>query len=109
MQSIGQVPNNTLLVTLDVVCLYTNIPHQEAIINRLLHAKRPVSLKPSNQQLTRLLALVLSLNHFELNNTFWTQGGGVAMGSKVSPTVANLSVEDFENKYVYTYHLQPLI
>ncbi len=111
VQPIGQVPNNTLLVTLDVVSLYTNIPHQQAlaIISRLLHAKRPAYLKPSNQDLTRLLALVLSLNHFELNNTFWTQRGGVAMGSKVSPTVANLSVEDFENKYVYSYHLQPLI
>ncbi len=95
VQSIGQAPKNTLLVTLDVVSLYTNIPHHQAlaIISRLLHAKSPASLKPSIQYLIRLLALVLSLNHFELNKTFWTQRGGVAMGSKVSPTVVYISRE----------------
>ncbi len=31
------------------------------------------------------------------------------MGSRVSPMIANLSVENFEIKFVYTYHLQPLI
>ncbi len=111
VQYIGQVPNNTLLVILNVVSLYTNIPHHEALVtvSRLLHAKRSPSLKPSNQDLIRLLTLVLSLNHLESNNTFWTQRGGVAICSKVSPTVANLSVEDFEIKYVYSYHLQTSI
>ncbi len=56
-----------------------------------------------------MLTLVLSQNHFELNKTFWTQKGGVAMGSKYSPTVSNLFVEDIEIKFVNTYNLLPIL
>ncbi len=31
------------------------------------------------------------------------------MGSMVSPTVANLSIENFENTHLYNYHVQPSI
>ena len=34
---------------------------------------------------------------------------GVAMGTKVAPTIANLVMGDFEHQHVYSYHLQPLI
>ncbi len=79
------------------------MPHHEAlaclaVVNRLLRARRSTNLKAINQDFTRLLALVLSRHHFELNNTFWTQTGGVAMGGRVSPIVANLSIHDFETK-----------
>ncbi len=56
-----------------------------------------------------MLVLVLSLNHFEFNETFWAQKEGVAMGNKCSPALSNLSLEDIEKKFVYTYKLQPLL
>ncbi len=69
-----KIQKNAFLVSLDIVSLYTNIPHHEAIvtIHRLLNNKRSSKLKPRNQDLVRVLALVLSLNHFEFNKTFWT-------------------------------------
>ena len=37
------------------------------------------------------------------------QIGGTAMGTKSAPSFANLFMGHFEDKYVYTYKLQPLI
>ena len=110
IESVGRVPEGTLLVTLDIVSLYTNIPHLEGLgtIQRLLNARRTKLTNPTNNDLIRLLALVLRLNHFEFNNTYWDQFGGVAMGSRVSPTFANLFMEEFEEQNVYTYPHQPL-
>jgi hypothetical protein len=95
---------------LDVTSLYTNIPHWEglAIIQRLLLNKRTASLLPPNSDSIKLLSLVLTLNHFEFNGSFYIQKGGVAMGSKASPAFANLFMQEFEEKWVYTYQKQPL-
>ncbi len=108
IESSSALPNEALLVTLGVTSLFTNIPHWEglSIVHRLLSNKRLVSIKPFN--MVKLLSLVLRLNHFEFNDTFWTQKAGVAMGSKSSPSFSNLFMQDFEEKWVYTYHLQPL-
>ncbi len=111
VESIGILPNKTLLVTLDVKSLYTNTPQWEglAVIQRLLNKKRPGNVLPTNQDIMRLIHLVLTLNHFEFNDMYWTQMGGVAMVSKSSPTFANLFMEDWESKWVYTYLLAPFI
>ncbi len=100
VESIGILPNMTLLVTLDVKSLYTNIPQWEglAVIHRILNTKRPGDILLTNQDIMRLLHLVLTLNHFEFNDTHWTQLSSVAMGSKSSPTFANLFIEDWESK-----------
>ncbi len=111
VESTGTLPPHTLLVTLDVKSLYTNIPQWEglSVIHKLLNKKRPGNVLPTNQDILRLLQLVLTLNHFEFNDTYWTQISGVAMGSKSSPTFSNLFMEDWEEKWVYTYPLQPLV
>ncbi len=111
VESLDILPIKTLLVTLDVKSLYTNIPQWEglAVIQRLLNTKRPGNILPTNQDILRLLHLVLTLNHFEFNDTHWTQINGVAMGSKSSPTFANLFMEDWESKWVDPYPLAPII
>ena len=105
------LPDGAILVTLDVTALYTNIPHWEglAVIKNLLTKSRPTTSQPTNQDILRLLSLVLTLNHFEFDNSFFTQKGGVAMGSKVSPSFANLFMSNFEEKYVYTYPIKPIL
>ncbi len=111
VEAIGKLLNKTLLVTLDVKSLYTNIPQWEGlgVIQRLLNNKRPGNVLPTNQYIIRLLHLVLTLNHFKFNDTYWTQLSGVAMGSKSSPMFANLFMEDWESKWIYTYPLAPFI
>ncbi len=56
-----------------------------------------------------MLALVLRCNNFGFNNDHYLQIQGVAMGTRSTPTIANLVMGDFEVKHVYTYPKQPYL
>ena len=100
-----------LLCTLDVTSLYTNIPHSEGIqsIKEMLAIHKPPDTLPHNSYIIELLELVLTNNYFEFNGEFYHQLSGTAMGTKLAPSYANLFMSKFEDKYVYTYPLQPLL
>jgi len=101
----------TLLCTIDVSSLYTNIPNNEGIAacGTQLRQNRPFDALPSNQYILRMLDYVLTKNNFDFNGKHYLQVGGTAMGTKVAPSLANLFMADFENKYVYTYPTKPSI
>ena len=109
----GVITPNTLLVSLDVSALYTNIPNEEGrrAVARWLTKYRPAALiregEPSNKTVLTLLKMVLELNNFDFNGEHFLQVGGTAMGTRVAPTLANLFMADFEERFVYTYHTQP--
>lgn len=111
INSLGTLPPGCLLVTMDVTSLYTNIPNTEGItaVSDILTRDRTGALYPTNQSLIRLLKLVLEKNNFEFNGSHYIQVGGTAMGTRVAPSLANLFMADFENRYIYTYHLQPTL
>ena len=100
-----------LLCTRDITSLYTNLPHLEGIhsTKEMLAIHKPPDTLPHNSYIIELLELVLTNNHFELefNGEFYHQLSGTAMGTKLAPSYANLFITKFEDKYVYTYPLQP--
>ena len=100
-----------LLCTLDITCLYTNIPHNEGIqsIKEILAIHRPPNDLTHNIYIIELLEVVLTNNHFEFSGTFYHQVSGTAIGTKLAPSYANLFMRKFEEKYVYTYPLQPIL
>ena len=63
----------------------------------------------SNNDILRLLALVLRCNNFEFNNTPFLQIQGIAIGTRAAPTVANLVMGEFKVDWIYTYDLQPVL
>ena len=94
------VPSNSILVTMDVSALYTNIPNNEgidAVRNTLLKANIPVSLITVIQT---FLTLILTLNNFVFNGLHYLQKKGCAMGTKCAPSYANLFMGDFEAKWI---------
>ena len=111
LKNLGEVPKDSILVTLDVSSLYTNIPTIEGIraVAKLLAKHRFGGTEPRNQKIVRMLKYVLTLNNFRFNGENYLQIGGTAMGTKCAPSYANCFMGDWEEKYVYTYHLQPLI
>ena len=52
------------------------------------------------QQISKLLQMCLNTTYFQYNNTFYKQRIGAAMDSPVSPIVANLYMESFEEETV---------
>ena len=103
----------TILCTVDVTSLYTNIPNDEGIAacRKHLHAYRQENnmthAAPHTASIVKLLELVLSKNNFDFNNKHYLQVGGTAMGTRVAPSFANLFMAEFEEKHVYTYPTKP--
>jgi len=109
IESVSNVSPGTILCTIDVTSLYTNIPNQEGITacQKALDIHRPGPQKPSNINILKLLQYVLTKNNFDFNDRHYLQVGGTAMGTKVAPSFANLFMADFEEKWVYNHHTQP--
>ena len=95
------------LVSFDVSALFTSIPVDEAlrIIQALLENDETLSDRTdmSPAQVTSLLTLCLKTTYFIYKGEFYIQKEGAAMGSPVSPIVANLYMEDFEEKAISTF------
>ena len=93
---IGNLPPNSLLVTLDVSSLYTNIPHNEGI-NACDHFLCTSSNTPiPTVTLCDLIRMVLTMNNFTFNDAHYLQVHGTAMGTKMAPSFANLFPGLFE-------------
>ena len=101
--------HGTIIGTMDVTSLYTNIPNDEGIqnIGDVLTTDRNSREKPTNQTLIKLLEVVLKNNNLQFNGDHYLQIGGTAMGTKVAPSYANLYMRVLEEKLLEAYHLKP--
>ena len=93
-----------VIFAFDVVSLYTNINTEEAINTALHYAVKHKlelhGLEPPH--ISQLLHLLLNNNVFEYPRSgFFHQIGGLAMGSKLSGTLAILVVDRFEKDHIY--------
>ena len=111
LSGINSITPNSLLVSLDVTSLYTNIPNKEGVdsSHQALLTHKGLVNNPSNLSLAELLWLVLSLNNFKFNGKNYLQIGGTAMGTRLAPSFANIFMYHFEKENVYPYFLQPAV
>ena len=94
--TIGNLPANSLLVTLDVSSLYTNIPHNEGIkaCDHFLCTSSHNTIPTGT--LCDLIRMILTMNNFSFNDNHYLQIHGTAMGTKMAPSYANLFLGYFE-------------
>ncbi|XP_030043886.1 vomeronasal type-2 receptor 26-like [Microcaecilia unicolor] len=84
---------DTIMVTLDIESLYTNILQMEALkIIETTLLKRTTHKRIPNHLILTFATLALTKNYFLFQDTFYQQIKGTAMGSTMAPNLANLYV-----------------
>lgn len=106
ISEIKDLPVDTLLVTLDVESLYTNISHDRGLDALGFYLQDRTDLPPSHF-IVELASMVLKLNYFSFIGEFYLQLKGTSMGSTFAPDYANLYVGFFEQKYVFNREMNP--
>ena len=102
------VDKDIIMATIDVTSLYTSIPHEEGLASlRHFLDNRPTPQIPSTDFLVDLSRLILTKNAFSFNDRFFLQIKGCAMGSRFSPSYANLFLGLLEESFLSSYPLQP--
>ena len=97
-----ELPENAILVTMDVRSLYTNVPNQEGIeaVKSYLRARAKPSDRFLSQVISTFLSLILTLNNFVFNDDNFVQVNGASMGTKCAPTYASLFMGRFEESHI---------
>ena len=83
------IPNDTLLVTADVVGLYSDIPH-EAGLSALREAlDKRTRKKIPTENIIKMAEFVLKNNFFEFDTNVYQQMSGPAIWTKFAPPYAS--------------------
>jgi len=94
-----KIDNTNILVSLDVISLFTNVPQDraiESILNRWTLIEKKTNI-PKNDFIGAI-ELILSSTYFTFNKKIYRQTFGTPMGSPLSPIIANLVLQDLEEK-----------
>ena len=95
-----RVPNNAILVSMDVTSLYTNIPQEEGIetvcnaYDSLFEGESPIQ----TQYLKRALELILQENSFQFTEKNYLVPHGTAMSTKMAVAFANIFMGKVESQ-----------
>ena len=112
LDGLKELPPGSLLVTLDVSSLYTNIPHKEGIetcrkaLNSSSHLSRS---RLKTESICDLMRMILTMNNFEFDKNHFIQLYGTAMGTCMAPAYANLFMGDLEEKLLAHFPLKPFL
>uniref|UniRef100_A0A803J8T0 Reverse transcriptase domain-containing protein n=1 Tax=Xenopus tropicalis TaxID=8364 RepID=A0A803J8T0_XENTR len=100
LRELGEIPPDSILVTMDVKSLYTIIPHDMGIGATRRALLTDTSSRTPTEFLLQLLELTLTRNFFRFENSFFLQIAGTAMGSALAPSYANLFMLQYESEYI---------
>ena len=105
-----KVPQNAIMVSLDVTSLYTNIPQEEGIetvckaYETFYQRETPI---PTNA-LRKMLRLILKENSFQFCGSDYLQTHGTAMGTKMAVAFANIFMSAVETEIMNKSKTKPL-
>lgn len=96
------IDGDEIMVSFDVRSLYTSIPINEALqVTKSKLEEDPSwsgSTSLTRDQIVALLETCLRKSNFKFRDVHYTMSNGLAMGSPVSAVIANLFMENFEQR-----------
>lgn len=102
------LPENSILFTIDVDSLYTNIDTTEGIqAVKEIFQRNHVKNRP-DKELLKLLEINLTKNDFEFDDKFYLQIKGTAMGKKFAPAYADIFMAAWETTALEKCRFKPL-
>ena len=109
LQKLGPLPDNVILVTLDVSSLFTKIPHKQGLeACRHFLNMRQHKLLPT-ERICDLIQMILSINNFTSNDQHFLQIHGTAMVTRMAPSYANLFMGKFEQDAIENAPFIPFV
>ena len=109
LKHMEKFPEGAILVTLDVVGLYPNIPHDEGLeaIRKILDKRIDPEIPTAH--IVDLAELVLKNNNFEFNGRHFLQKRGTAIGTRMAPAYANIFMHDLESQLLDLAQVKPYL
>ena len=97
-----KVPKGYVMVSFDVVSLFTNVPLDKTIdiILRKIYKEKKIKTKIPKEDMRELLYLCTKGVPFMFNGKMYTQVDGVMMGSPLGALFANIFMNELETKIV---------
>ena len=102
-----EIPENAILVTVDVESLYSSIPQTKSLDIQMIHNRHLVLTNPN--LIIRLLHICVNYNYFEFAGLVFQQTHGTAMGAAFSPTIANIFLSVILKRFLGSQLHQPLL
>ena len=105
------VTSDTQMVSFDVVSLFTKVPTPKALaeVRKRLENDKTLADRTTIpiDNIMELTAFCINTTTFQLNDSYYQQKDGMAMGSPLSPVMANIYMEHFEEQALNSVPLKP--
>lgn len=96
-----KLPENYVLISLDAVSLYSNIPYDLIINSITLHwPEISIKTKLNKKQFLNIIELIFNSSYFKFNNHYYKQILGTPMGSNLSPILSQYVMDDLLNNCI---------
>ena len=99
------VTPDSMLFTMDVNSLHTNIPHSDGVEECRSFLTMYTIDQPLMNDIPTMVDFILRHNHFVFDDKQYLQISGTAMGTKMPPTYANICMYYVEDTFISTFNL----
>ena len=104
-----KIGKDTILVSMDISSLYTNIPQEEGteIVCKANDSFHDCNTPIPTRFLREMLGLILNENSFQFNGENYLQTHGTAMGTKMAISFANIFMAKVETTLIQQSETMP--
>ena len=95
-----EINKNTKMLTLDIKDLYVNLPIKDTIKITKYWLDKNNNSKQESEQIIDIIQTILEQNYFHYQNKFYKPAYGIAMGSPISSTMAEIYLQYIEETHL---------